>query len=406
MDEKIATKPKLIKTQNKWYIYFSVRDPRTGKLVPKRIEKGFRACKTINEKYTHAKKLINEYTQKLENGWVPWRDPDSIYEDEINYRHENVKYSHKRKSNNTIRRLLSNYLSERKQVLKRKSYQTYQSKFRLFNKFLEQNNYANFDITTINNSIIIKFFKELIKKGLDRTTVNNYKINISAFFNNIIDQKIITKNPVHNIPKAPKTKDEAPLPILPNDLQELLTRIQEKDTQLYLACLMEYFCAVRPGNELRQLRIKHLNFWAGTITIPVLAGKMRERVINIPEQFLKILTSNYKLHNYPKEYYVFGKERKPGETPIGINNLRVRFNAIRDELGLCKDYKLYSLKHTGAGLLLDTGNITIRDLQEHLGHTNINSTYQYIKKYRGMTTEKIKHNFPDPFSGFNIKSED
>ena len=177
MDEKIATKPKLIKTQNKWYIYFSVRDPRTGKLVPKRIEKGFRACKTISEKYTHAKKLINEYTQKLENGWVPWRDPDSIYEDEINYRHENVKYSHKRKSNNTIRRLLSNYLSERKQVLKRKSYQTYQSKFRLFNKFLEQNNYANFDITAINKSIIIKFFKELIKKGLDRTTVNNYKIN-------------------------------------------------------------------------------------------------------------------------------------------------------------------------------------------------------------------------------------
>ena len=147
-------------------------------------------------------------------------------------------------------------MSERKQVLKRKSYQTYQSKFRLFNKFLEQNNYANFDITAINNSIIIKFFKELIKKGLDRTTVNNYKINISAFFNNIIDQKIITKNPVHNIPKAPKTKDEAPLPILPNDLQELLTRIQEKDTQLYLACLMEYFCAVRPGNELRQLQFQ------------------------------------------------------------------------------------------------------------------------------------------------------
>ena len=55
------------------------------------------------------------------------------------------------------------------------------------------------------------------------------------------------------------------------------------------------------------------------------------------------------------------------------------------------------MKHTGAGFLLDVPGITIKDLQEHLGHTNINSTYHYIKKYRGMTSEKIKHSFPNPF---------
>ncbi|MFR5683798.1 MAG: tyrosine-type recombinase/integrase [Clostridia bacterium] len=324
-----------------------------------------------------------------------------MYEDEINYQHENVKYSHKKKSSKTIRCLLSNYLSQCKTSLKKKSYQTYQSRLRVFNQFMERHKYSDLDISVISNNIIIEFFKEIINETqLDSVTIKNYRINISAFFCDLVKQKIISQNPVHDLPKAQKRKDAAPLPILPNDLKTLLITIQERDPQLYLACLIQYFCAVRPGNELHNLKVKHINFWAGTITISVLSGKMRERVINIPEQFLKILTTDYKIHNQPKDYYVFGNKRKPGEKPIGINSLRVRFNSIRDELGLCKDYKFYSMKHTGAGFLLDTGVITIKDLQEHLGHTDINSTYRYIKKYRGITTEKIKHNFPSPYSEF------
>lgn len=59
-----------------------------------------------------------------------------------------------------------------------------------------------------------------------------------------------------------------------------------------------------------------------------------------------------------------------------------------------------STSPTEAGFLLDVPGITIKDLQEHLGHTNINSTYHYIKKIPGggMTSEKIKHSFPNPSS--------
>ena len=398
METKIATKPKLVESPKGWYIYFSVRDHRTGKMHPKKIERGFKGCKTKSEKYALANKLIEEYTLKLKQGWVPWHDPESIYEDEINYQFENQKYSSKRKSRNTIRRLLSNFLTERKLSLKKKSYQTYQSKFRIFNQFLERKQYIDFDISAINNKIIIEFFTELIKiRELDRRSVNNYKIILSAFFNHLLEQKLIYKSPIFNIPKAHKIKDNAPLPILPVDLQTLLSEIKKRDSQLYLACLMQYYCAIRPGNELRTLQIKHLNLWAGIIMISGVNGKMRERTINIPDQFLKVLISDYKLQNYNKEYFIFGNERKPGEKPVGNNNLRVRFNTIRDELGLNKDYKFYSMKHTGAGFLLDVPGITIKDLQEHLGHTNINSTYHYIKKYRGMTSEKIKHSFPNPF---------
>ncbi|KIO45481.1 MULTISPECIES: tyrosine-type recombinase/integrase [Sanguibacteroides] len=402
MEKKIATKPQLRKTpKGRWYIYYSVRNPETGKLVPQKIEKGFSEG-TIMQKKKHADKLIREITRKLKAGWLPWKDPESVYEDEINYQHENQSYSKKRKSNNTIRRLLSDFLAERKLSLKKKSYQTYQSRMRVFHGFIIKNKLDENDITAIDNKVILKFFQELIeKKQLDKRSVNNYKIILSMFFNSMIEKKRIYKSPVYNIPLGEKTKDNAPSPILPPDLEVLLQTIEKKDKQLYLACLMQYFCAIRPGLELRTLQVKHINFWAKTITIKACYAKnSRERIIAIPEQFYNIITRVYKLQAVNRDYFIFSRNREPGTRQIGINSLRVRFNEIRDELGLSKDYKLYSLKHTGAGFLLDKGEVTIKDLQAHLGHADINSTFQYIRKYRGQTNEKIRNNFPDPFPNF------
>ena len=45
METKIATKPKLVESPKGWYIYFSVRDHRTGKMRPKKIERGFKGSR-------------------------------------------------------------------------------------------------------------------------------------------------------------------------------------------------------------------------------------------------------------------------------------------------------------------------------------------------------------------------
>ena len=51
METKIATKPKLVESPKGWYVYFSVRDHRTGKMRPKKIERGFKECKNKSEKF-------------------------------------------------------------------------------------------------------------------------------------------------------------------------------------------------------------------------------------------------------------------------------------------------------------------------------------------------------------------
>ena len=93
--------------------------------------------------------------------------------------------------------------------------------------------------------------------------------------------------------------------------------------------------------------------------------------------------------------YVIGPNGRPGIRPIGYNTLRERFNRIRDRLGMSQSYKWYSFKHTGAGKLLESG-ATIAELMNQLGHTDISSTYRYIRRHFGERSEHVRNNFPTP----------
>ena len=74
--------------------------------------------------------------------------------------------------------------------------------------------------------------------------------------------------------------------------------------------------------------------------------------------------------------------------------MRVRFNAIRDELGLSKEYKFYSWKHTGATAAVDAG-IPERHLMDQLRHKSFEATDHYFRRHRGYQSPAIKENFPE-----------
>lgn len=396
--EVIATIPKLCEGKE-WYVYFSVRNPRTGRMERQKIRRGFNELKTYAQKREHGQKLINQYSELLKNGWTPWSDSDKIYEDQIQYKNESEIFGYLKRSNNCTRKLSSEFLLYKQGALKEKTYSSYQSKMRIFTLWLEKNGFGKYDITAINNKIILNFFDYIINtRNLDKVTVTTYKIKIKAFFDFLIRKKYINNNPVYDIPAARKKVDAAPKPITPDDLKKLLVCIQKDDPQLYLACMMQYYCAIRPGTELRLLKIKHIDFYSGKITINIIDSKApRQDVIQIPRQLHELITTVYQLQNFNKEFYIFGRKGTPGYEELGKNTLRNRFNKFREKLKLSKEYKFYSFKHTGAGLLLDSG-VTFKDLMDHLRHHDIESTYHYIRKHKGTTNEKIKNHFPDPFS--------
>jgi integrase len=103
----------------------------------------------------------------------------------------------------------------------------------------------------------------------------------------------------------------------------------------------------------------------------------------------------YNINRYASDLYVFGRGGIPSEVMLGKNTLRNRFNKFRDKLNFPKTYKFYSMKHTGAGMLLDSG-ATIEEIRDHMGHFSIESTDYYIRRHFGNRNQKIIKHHPSP----------
>lgn len=381
-----------------WWVEYGYRDPKTGKMIRKRIREGFADLKTKKARAAYAEKLIKDLTLKLTRGWIPTDDlkDQVIYTDELEYHEAARVYGRRRKANKNIRFYASEYITLIKNSKAKKTFESYRGKIRNFIAWLEKNKLVDNDLSTFDNLVIIQFFDYLInEEQLSRRTIDKYRINLLKFFQYLTGRKIMMENPVHGIEIPETDEDYSAVPFLDEDLERLLPVIQSEDPQLYLAALLQYFCFVRPGDELLTMQIKQINFSAQTIFIPKnVAKKRKERTVDLPGQLYQVMIQQG-IQHFGKELFLIGPVGRPGARKIGQNTLRERFNRFRDRLGLSASYKWYSFKHTGAGKLLESG-ATISELMNQLGHTDIASTYRYIRRHFGERSERVRNNFPDP----------
>lgn len=396
MKRKIATVPRLVEGKGDWYVYYSVRNPLTGKMVPKKVYQGLKECKTIAHKRAWGKQLVQELTEKLKAGWSPLDDKDNnIYLDETEYQNFAEHFAQAKSSVKNVRFYITEYLLSRKAGLKKKSYSTYTSKLRIFTNWMDKNKYGDYDVSAVDEKIIRKFFTFLIdEKDLDRGTIEKYVQILRDFFGYLKKHKKLLNNPVGDIVKPPKHKDMGARPIPERDLKALLTHVRDANPQLYLACMFQYYLAIRPGNELRLLKVKDIDTYNNKVVVIDESAKVSRRTIDMPEHLAE-LCSLYQIEHYNKDYYVFGRNGIPGPEALGMNTLRNRFNKYRDALGMPDIYKFYSLKHTGGGKLLDAG-ITLEEIRNHFGHKSIETTDRYVKRHFGNRNVRIIKEFPRP----------
>lgn len=397
MKRKIATVPRLVEASNgDWYIYFSVRNPLTDKMVPQKIYKGFSDCNTLSQKRAWGRTLVSELTEKLKAGWSPLDDRDKvIYSDQTEYHNLSVRFKTARSSVKNTRYFITDYLLSRKKGLKPKSYSTYQSKLRIFAEWIDKNNYGDYAVSAVDNKIIQLFFNYLIQEvKLDKLTIEKYMQIIRDYFNYLIKKDKVTVNPVFDIVTPPKSKDMAARPINDNDLKALLTVIKEDNPQLFMACMFQYYLAIRPGQELRLLKVKDIDVFNNKVVVVDETAKTNRRTIDMPIE-LSALCIKHQIHHYNRDYFVFGKNGIPGAVPLGHNTMRNRFNKFRDGLNFPKIYKFYSMKHTGGGKLLESG-VTLEEIRDHFGHKSIETTDHYVRRHFGNRNNKIINNFPKP----------
>lgn len=378
-----------------WFVEFYCRNPKSGKFERQKIYKGINKFHTVGERRVAAQELCNLYTDKIRNGWSPYIDDLTIYDDNLQYQSAIKNYRRAKSTNGTFNFFSSKFIDHIKNNVNADgTLPTYRSKLRCFDAWLESKRLNDVDISCIDQPVMYDFFSYIIN-DLERSavTIKKYRQILGAVFDFVKRDRKLFQNPCFDLPSTKRINDQTPQPIQEFDIEPFRTAITIKDPQLWLAISLEYYCFLRPGKEVRLLRIGDIDFGRGMIRVTPVNSKTAGRHVPIPLQFLKSMREEYKLHTYPRSNYVLGKTGVPGPDHLSKNCLRYRFVKFRKALNMPDMYKLYSWKHTG-NIRADEAGIPRREIQHQNGHTSIQTTETYMKNKRGIISTNIVHRFP------------
>lgn len=188
-----------------WFVEWGYRLPGIPGMKRERQYKGLNLPTAVQRKRV-ADKIIEEKTAWLKSGEYLDGEKRIIYADEIQYRNEARMYGEKKESTITVRTHLSDFLNRVKSQVNPKSYQSYQSKMRIFCSWLDVNNLAGLKVNFITREHLLSFLNFLSEdRELSRMTVNKYLQILHVFFRYLLEEKnVIIDNPVKNMPKVEK----------------------------------------------------------------------------------------------------------------------------------------------------------------------------------------------------------
>lgn len=375
-----------------WLIIFSVPNPQTGAMERVRKAKGINKFHTLKERYAAANKMKKYWLEKLQSGYNPFIDSNKIYSDNLQFQTAISKYYHAKSKNGTFTFYASKYLDKiSTEVDPEGTLPTYRSKFRMFAAWLISSNMADHDVSVITQPVMEQFFNHLIKeKELSKNSVMKYEQLLFKVFEYIRKERKTAFNPVIDMPRTNRINDQTPRPISKKQMKLLKKVLKNRDPQLLLASEFEYYCSIRPGNEMRNLRIGDIDLYRGTIDVSRIRAKTRKaRTITIPNVFLEKL-EKINIDAFDVNFYVFSRNQQPGPVKLGKNNMRQRFRKIREELGLPWLIKFYSMKHTGN---IDARNagISTEAIQDQNGHASIKTTEVYLNNRSPKKHKEVLH---------------
>ena len=364
-----------------WYVEWFYRVPGEAKPRYGRSSKGM--CNgTAEQRRAAAQKVITIITAELKRADLLESRPHDVspvHAKDTLTRPEADRYAAYLAAND-CKMLAEEYATWKKARIRKSSYHTYKSKIAVFCEWMETEMPMRTP-ATLDQREIVAFFDWLVDvRKLSVESIKRYKQSLHDFYEWLRKEKdLIKENPVHDIPNRGMLIDQAPSPIEKEDIIRLRDAIEKTDPYLWLACLLQYYCAIRPGHEIRLMRVRDINIVRKSITIPPENAKNKKRALVPINQQIADQIERLRIMEYDPDLYVFTRNNHPGEQPVGEHTLKTRFNAIRDRLKISKSVKFYSWKHTGAISMVENG-VDVWKLQQHMRHSSITTTEAYIKK--------------------------
>jgi len=224
---------------------------------------------------------------------------------------------------------------------------------------------------------IREFLLNLRDKGRAPQTVNLHLNAIKYFYKHIIrsKKKILIK--------FAKKARRLPVVLSREEIDRILQNVRNNKHQIMIS--LAYGAGLRVS-EVVKLKVQDVDFCQSIIFIRQSKGK-KDRVTILPKKLEKDLVEFFRYKN-PNQYF-FESQRGGALTS---RTIQIIFKKAFLKTGINKDATFHSLRHSFATHLIENG-VSIRYVQELLGHRDISTTQKYTQ-----VTRKRLCEIPSPFN--------
>lgn len=396
-----------------WYVYFSFREPSTGKLKRQpNIKAGANRHKTKRQRYAYLRTIQRNLSILLEAGFSPYVDnteleiqvfgkgnvvPDQSETPPITEKSPLLE-SPAHGVNDVslgISEALEMALSIKKRTLSESSFIKFKSRANRFGQWVVQRFGEDHNVALLDKKMVLEYLNEVLQRTSARNR-NNARADLSSLFQTLEDNDIVARNVVKGIPQL-RTQPKRNKTYTPDLLKRVETHIREKDPLMLLFVRFVSYCFLRPI-EVCRLRVRDIDVKDKKLYLRTKTKLEKTKII--PDILLEELPDISKMDS---EYFLFTPEGIGGAWDIAEENKRgyftKRFKGVKEELGLGKEYGLYSFRHTYITQLyrkLAEGNpsfVAKSKLLPITGHSTMDALEKYLRDIDAELPDDYSHLF-------------
>ena len=383
----------------RWYVYFSYRNPETGKLQRiKNIYGIANKYKTKEERMSVLVMYRNTLLRLLKHGYNPFADNKEFHQKlNSNVKNKTTVSENSAKEEETSMQLQEAFdfgLNLKQKIVSKRTLKDYKNKIDNFLKWLNKNHPTVDQIHELNKKNVTQFLNAVLIKTSARNR-NNYRTEIGSVLQVLEDNDIIAANFVKkiavlkSIPQKHKTYTQ-------KEQENIFEYLETKDPMLLLYIKFISYGFMRPI-EVCRLKVNNINLSEKTIQFKAKNGLLKTKII--PELLWNDLPD---LSILKKESVLFTPEEFGAKWDTAVDNRRDYFSkrfkrVVKDEFKLGEDYGLYSFRHTyitkvyrelrqtaspfeaKSNLMLITGHTSMASLEKYLRDIDAELPEDYSK---------------------------